>query len=166
MFQNLRTGAPLYVLDKNTPQVVIYEVVSVSPQRPKVNTTLQTTWPPQPKMVVDITAKNESQSVTFKDVPAELTVADYGDTGVVMSENREAILSEIENFKSASQRALSEVERHRKNVELCDSMLMALNPKAKEEAERAKEFSTIKDEVAEIKKMMAELYKSMKPKTE
>lgn len=166
MFQNLRTGAPLYVLDKNTPQVVIYEVVSVSPQRLKVNTTLQTTWPPQPKMVVDITAKNESQSVTFKDVPAELTVADYGDTGVVMSENREAILTEIENFRSVSQRGLNEVPRLQKNVEACDAMIQLLNPKAKEEAERAKEFSTIKDEVAEIKKMMAELYKSMKSKTE
>lgn len=166
MFQNLRTGAPLYVLDKNTPQVVIYDVVKVSEIRTKMDTHTPTMWPPRTTNVVDITVKNESQNVTFREIPADLTVYDYGETGVVMSENREAILAEIENFKSVSQRALSEVERHRKNVELCDSMLMALNPKAKEEAERAKEFSTIKDEVAEIKKMMAELYKSMKPKTE
>lgn len=164
MFQNLRTGTPLYVLDKKTPQVVIYEVVTVSPLRQKVDTTLQALWPPKTNNIVDITVKNESQTVTFKDVPAELSVADYGETGVVMSENRDAILTEIENFRSASQRALSEVERHRKNVELCDSMLVALNPKAKEEAERAKEFSAIKEEVAEIKKMMAEMYQTMKPK--
>ena len=166
MFQNLRTGTPLYVLDKTTPQVVIYDVVKVSEIRTKMDTQTPTMWPPRTTNVVDITVKNESQNVTFREIPADLTVYDYGETGVVMSENREAILAEIENFKSVSQRALSEVERHRKNVELCDSMLMALNPKAKEEAERAKEFSTIKDEVAEIKKMMAELYKSMKSKTE
>ena len=166
MFHNLRIGAPLYVLDKNTPQVVIYDVVKVSDIRVKMDAPTPTMWPPRSINVVDITVKNESQNVTFREVPADLTVYDYGEKGVVMSENRESILAEIETFKSANQRALSEVERHRKNVELCDSMLMALNPKAKEEAERAKEFSTIKGEVAEIKKMMEELCKRMKPKTE
>ncbi|MBQ6862263.1 MAG: hypothetical protein IJN98_06610 [Alistipes sp.] len=166
MFHNLRTGTPLYVLDKTTPQVVIYDVVNVSAIRTKMDATTQAMWPPRTTNVVDITVKNESQNVTFREVPADLTVFDYGETGVVMSENREAILAEIENFKSASQRALSEVERHRKNVELCDSMLMALNPKAKEEAERAKEFSTIKGEVAEIKRMMEEMFKTMKPKND
>lgn len=165
MFQNLRTGTPLYVLDKKTPQVVIYEVVKTTPKQ-KVDATLQTIWPPKTFNVVDIEVKNESQNVTFKDVPAELSVADYGETGVVMSETREAILSEIENFRQASQRGLDDVPRLKKNVESCDAMIQLLNPKAKEEAERAKEFSTIKEEVAEIKKMMAEMYKSMKPKTE
>lgn len=161
MFQNLRTGTPLYVLDKKTPQVVIYEVVKITPKQ-KVDATLQTMWPPKTFNVVDIEVKNESQNVTFKDVPAELSVADYGETGVVMSETREAILSEIENFRHISQRGLEDIPRLKKNVEACDAMIQLLNPKAKEEAERAKEFSTIKEEVAEIKKMMAEMYKSMK----
>lgn len=165
MFQNLRAGTPLYVLDKRTPQVVIYEVVKVTLKQ-KVDASLQAMWPPKTFNVADIEVKNDSQNVTFKDVPAELSVADYGETGVVMSETREAILSEIENFRSASQRGLNEVPKLQKNVEACDAMIQLLNPKAKEEAERAKEFSTIKDEVAEIKKMMAELYRTMKPKTE
>lgn len=163
MFQNLRTGTPLYVLDKKTPQVVIYEVVKVTP-RQKVDATLQAMWPPKTFNVVDIEVKNESQNVTFKDVPAELSVADYGETGVVMSITREAILTEIDNFRSASQRGLDDVPRLQRNIEACDSMTQLLNPKAKEEAERAKEFSTIKEEVAEIKKMMAEMYQTMKPK--
>lgn len=165
MFQNLRTGTPLYVLDKNTPQVVIYEVVKVTPHQ-KVDTTLQTVWPPKASNVVDIIVKNETQNVTFKDVPAELSVADYGETGVVMSESRDAILAEIENFREASLRGLNDVPRLKKNVESCDSMIQLLNPKAKEEAERAKEFSTIKEEVAEIKKLMESLLKTMKSKEE
>lgn len=167
MFQGLRAGAPFYVLDKNVPQYEVYEVASVTPARPQLNTTFQAgSWPTQPRMVVDVHAKKDKQIITFKELPSDYTIADFGDDGVVVSESKEAILSEIENLCNSSKRALEDMPRHEGIVEKCNAMILALTPKSRQDVERDEEISSLKKELAEMKSMLAQALKPARTKKE
>ena len=154
MLSALRQGTPIYVLYKNELRVAVGEVVSVSTPVPQFGTTYTAGILAQPKMTVDIKVRFGSDTVDFQKLPSDQTIADFGPNGIVISESRDAILNEIDGFKKLSERALADRPRHEQIVEACSRMQAELNPAIKREAEQA-------DEIARLKKGMAELTDSM-----
>jgi hypothetical protein len=157
MFSNLRIGTPLYVLHKNEPQLEIGEVTFVSQPTPQFGTTYSGGYPmPSPKMLVDVKIKSSSGEVELQKLPADLTIADFGN-GMVISESKDAILNEIDTLRKSSVRVIESVDMHKNIVEKCDGLLAELNPQIKQEMERTKEFDTLKEEVGGIKTDLVEL---------
>lgn len=165
MLSGLRAGTPLYVLYKNEPRIAIGEVLTVSNPVPQFGTVYQSGIPMPPKTTVDIKVKINGEEVTFQKLPSDQSVADFGTSGIVISESREAIINEIEGYKKLSEKALQDVDRHKKIIAECGKMLGELNPQIKREAEQAREIAGLKGDITAIKNMLAQLT-SYSPKKE
>lgn len=159
MFQGLRSGAPLYIFYKNEPKVCVGEVVSVSTPMPQFGTTYQNGIISPPQNFVDLKITVDGEEINLQKLPAEVTIADFGNTGMVVSESKDAILNEIDAFRNISVRALADVEKHQRNVTECDKMLAELNPHIAKEAEQAKKIAGLESELSEIKAMLAQALK-------
>ena len=157
MLSGLRAGTPLYVLYKNEPRMAIGEVLSVSNPIPQFGSTYQAGVLMPPKTTVDIKVRLNGEEVTFQKLPSDQSAADFGGSGVVVSESREAILNEIEGFKKLSEKALQDVDRHKHIIVECNKMLGDLNPQVKREAEQAREIAGMKGDIASIKDMLAKV---------
>lgn len=157
MFQNLRGGSPFYILYKNEPKLSVGEVQSVSTPLPQFSTSYQNGILTPPKSVVDVKVTVEGKEVELQKLPADVVIADFGNAGMVVSESREAIQSEIEAFKNNSVRALGEVDHHKAVVSECDKMLAVLNPQLAKEAEQAQEIEYLKGEMSDIKEMLSKV---------
>lgn len=157
MFSNLRIGTPLYVLHKAEPQLEIGEVTFISQPSPQFVTAYNAGMQmPTPKMLVDIKIKTANGDVELQKLPADMSIADFGN-GMVISESRDAILNEIDTLRKSSVRIIESIEHHKSMVDKCDTLLAELNPQIKQEAERTKEFDSLKQEVSGIKGDLVEL---------
>ena len=156
MFSNLRIGTPLYVLHKNEPQREVGEVIFVSQPTPQFGTTYNAGYPMTPKMLVDVKIKTANGDVELQKLPAELSIADFGN-GMVISESKDSILNEIDVLRKNSVHIIESVELHKGIVGKCDTLLAELNPQIRKEAERTKEFDSLKQEVGGLKGDLLEL---------
>lgn len=155
MFQSLRTGTPFYVLNKIEPKLMIGEVVSVGLPVPQFGATFQNGIMAAPKNTVDVKVKLDGKDVDFQKLPAEVCIADFGDSGMVVSESKDAVLAEIESMRTISQRAIEELPKHEAIVAESGRMIAALNPSVAREAEQAREIESLKSELSDIKAMLS-----------
>lgn len=165
MFSGLRAGTPLYILNRNEIATTIGEVVGVSNQNPQFPHTASTQWP-SATLMVDVTVRLEGgQEVTYSKLPANQIIADVQGTALVVSESREAIINELHNICKQHERELELVPHRQQMVARCKDQIVDLNPQAKVEAEREKEFQAMRSEMAELKEMLARALNTS-PKTE
>lgn len=150
----------MYVWDfKNSPKILSGPIEKVSIPRPKY-----TTFNPTMEMLVDITATINGERREFKDVP-NTSVADFGDNAFVLAENKEILNSYI---NAKYQNAKASIENSKKLESLLpmyEQSLEELNPSIKADKEKDKVIADLKDEVKEIKSMIAALAKQENSKT-
>lgn len=157
MFSNLRQGALVYVLHKDEPRLEVGEVISVGQPIPEFGTTYSAGFPiAGQKMVVELKIKVGNDDITLQRIPADMQVADFG-TGMVVSENREAILLELNNLRKTSQSIVDSVDRHNSIISKCDELMQELNPQAKQDAEREKEIKSMRDEMNGLRGDMTDI---------
>jgi len=149
MFQNLRQGNQIYILNKTgKPVLETGIVVSVSTPMPKYQV------PPvfgQPQeMTVDLIVKVGGQDVNYQRIPASSDIADFGTTGIVLSDNKEAMNAEVVSLKNKSVDAINSVDFHRDIVSGCDKILEVLNPEFAERQQQQMEINTLKDQMREL----------------
>lgn len=155
MFQSLRPNNQIFVLHKDKPLLEIGSVVSVSMPTPKYPVP-QVFGQPQ-EMVVDIVAKINNQDVTYQKLPANLDIADFGTTGIVVSDNKLAMNSEIMSLKQKSVDVLHSIDFHQKLIVNCDQMLSELNPEFAEKQQQQAEINELKTQVNDLSKNIANL---------
>lgn len=152
MFQGLTQGATISVLYRNIPKVADGKVLSVNTHLPQYN-------PQQPLAmmngpVTDITVQVGSDTIPFVGLPANGVVANFPDKGYFISTDKTAVLREIESMITASKQVLESVPGHERLISSCEALLLELNPERKKEAEQAKEMSELRNEIAELKKLL------------
>ena len=151
MFSNLRNGTPLYVLHKSEPRLEIGEVISVSSPMPQFGQTYTAGFQmPGQKMLVDVKIKTQNGDIDLQKLPADSSIADFGN-GMVVSESREAILNEIDALRKSSERVIESVDYHRAVIGKCTDLMAELNPQLKQDVERAKELDSLKKDVGGLK---------------
>lgn len=154
MFQGLTQGGTITVLYRNIPRVADGKVISVNTHLPQFN-------PQQPMAmmngpVTDITVQVGNDTIPFAGLPANGVVANFPDKGYFISTDKAAVLRELEAMAAASKQILESVPAHQKMVEDCEALLMELNPDRKKEAQQTQEMSAMRDEIAELKKLLLE----------
>ena len=178
MFQSLRPGMPVYVLNKgNEPTLEVCEVISrTEPVLPTagLNTSFigsQQFLAPAKKIVDVRIQRPNGEFVTYQQLPAESDVADIGTAGTVISTSSSAIQNEIEMLRKHSMRVLDSIGQHKKVVETCDKILSDLNPNIKERVKQSEDIETLRGEVNElrgdlidIKGMLSKALNVRKPK--
>lgn len=140
MFSGLRTNSLFYILEKGEkPVLKVGQVSSVSNPSPKYGQYPTTPmFGQQMETVVDVSVKVGDETMEFKQLPSNLSIANLGQN-VVVSENKDAMNAEVEAMLRNSRGILESVSYHESIIASCDSILRELNPQlAKEKAQEEK----------------------------
>ena len=140
----------MYVLYKNDLRVEEGEVQFPGTPVPQFDTTFVAGSMQPQKMVVDLKVKIGDQILDLQKMPADMTIADFGTNGMVVSESREALLTEVQTIKKQSQTILDSRKYHEERLVKCDELIQTLNPAARHEAEQKQEIDTLKRQIADM----------------
>ena len=123
MFSSSRQGGFIYVLSKGErPTVKIGQIESVSSPVPKYPTyNPSVPYSPQPEMLIDIKVRCGEEVLDFQKLPANGEMFAY--PNVIVSEKKEAIISEVEAMMQTSKQIVESVPYHKSVIESCDSIL-------------------------------------------
>ena len=146
MFQTLRKGATIYILDKTSkPEVKIGYVENVTlprPMYPTYNPTVSLGTNMQ--RVVDITVRVDEDKKEFC-VPSDLSIHTYGD--YTLSESKEAMISEVDSLLQNSKDIVDSVDKHKENISAYQNILKELNPVYAKEQERDDAIDSLTQQV-------------------
>lgn len=151
MFSGLRENSIFYVLDKSgEPVLKIGQVESVSNPQPK----FPTYQPGQMSMqgmetTVDIKVKMQDGEAEFKQLPSNAQIANSGT--LVVSESREAMLSEVEALLKMSRDVLASKDYHEKVVASCEKIRGVLNPQIAKEKAQEERIGNLEADVSGMK---------------
>lgn len=98
----------------------------------------------------------------FQKIPAGADIADAnfpGGGNMVISGSRESMNSEVTAMRTRSLEILKSIDYHRTVVESCNRMMETLNPELAERQRQDAENKALRQEISELKAMMAELLK-------
>ena len=156
MFQGLRQGNLLYVLDKSNLTLRIGEVESVSNPTPKYNQGQFTTQPfSQSEMQVDVRAKFGDESLKFEKLPANSSIT--SNNNVIVSDNKDAMNMEVEAMLRNSRGILDSVPYHEKVIATCDLMLRELNPQFAKEKEQEEKIDALEEKMGGIENTLNQM---------
>lgn len=153
MFSGLRQAGLFYILEKGEElKLRIGQVISVSNPQPKYG---QYSYGSQPEMTVDVRVKVDDETLEFKQLNANASIANSG--SVIVSDSKEAMNAEVEGLLRTSRGVLDSVSYHEKVLTSCDAILRELNPSFKKEKEQEEKMSMLEDEVIGIKDTLGEM---------
>lgn len=160
MFSSLRQDSIIYILDKkNKPALSTGRVISVSAITPKYPTSFNNPLG-NIETTVDITVNMDGVNMDFKKIPSSLSI--YGDNGFVISETKEAMISEIEMMKNNSKNIIESIEYHKSILDSCDEMLEKLNPNLAKEKENELKMNSLETRMSNIETVLAEMNDTLK----
>lgn len=164
MFQSLRQGSTIYVLEKSDiPTLKMGQVLNVGQPTPVYNTqTAGITMGLHPTMEVAIRAKVEDKEGDFSHLPAGQSVYDYGN--MVVADSREAMLSEIDNISRNAQQRLDSRDKDEATVAACRDMFKKLNPNYAKEVERDEAIGNLNSRLDGIETTMSQVLKLLNKK--
>lgn len=157
LFKDIKTGYPVYFLDKNDTTFYQGKVVSVAV--PRYDTPQPFCQGQQNGLVVDVTIEAKGTTKTYT-IPETATVT-YA-ANLILSTDKEGLLREVEAMKSASEQALSQVDKHKSTIDKCNALLEELNPAFAEKRAQDKRIEGIENEVRNIGTMVRDLIKELK----
>ena len=155
MFSALRQHSTLYILLKSDPpKLVIGKVEAVSEPQTKAMTAFPGAFGQNYQRIVNIVATDpEGNRYEFPEMKADLSTENKVCNGIeaVVSESREAMLSEVEGLDNNSQSILNSVPYHQGVRKACAGMRAQLNPQLAKEQERDKEMLQLRTDMDGLK---------------
>lgn len=157
MFSSLRQGATLYILDKSgEPKIKMGYVENVTTPRPMYKTyNPAVSFGTNMQTVVDITVKLGNEKKDFVGLPSNEAVHAYGD--FVVSETREAMISEVDAMLQNSKNIIESVEQHKATIAACEAILKELNPVYAREQERDTAIDSLTEQVNNMQSVLNRL---------
>lgn len=159
MFSALRQGSSFFILDKtNVPKLKIGSVVSVSQPMPKYNNT----YVPghnYTETVVDVVVKVNEEELKFEKLPSNLSIANFGQSGIVVSESKEAMNGEVESMLRNSKNILESVPYHQNVLVACDEMMKELNPQFAKEKEQEQKIAMLENRMGGMETTLQDIHK-------
>lgn len=156
MFQGIRQNGLFYILEKGDDlKLRVGQVVSVSNPQPKYGQFNTPTFGSQPEMTVDVRVKVDEETMDFKQLNANASIANSGN--VVVSDSKDAMSAEVEGLLRTSKAMLESVPYHEKMLVACDNVLRDLNPSFKKEKEQEEKMTMLEGEVSGIKDTLNEM---------
>lgn len=164
MFQNLRQGDTIYVIDKSGVPFLKMGVV-VHKGNPMAVTPTQTNGlmlGMNQQMEITLRANVSGQEGDF---PHLLTIEDTHDYGnMVVAGTREAALSEIDKIRMKAQGELDRKEYNENTVASCEEMSKTLNPAYAKEKERDEAIGNLNSRLDGIEDTMSQILKHLNSK--
>ena len=161
MFSTLRKGSPIYILDRTSaPEVKLGYIENVSIPRPMYPTyNPQVSLGTNMQMVVDLNVRIDNETKEFC-VPSNLSLHTYGD--YTLSENKEAMISEVDSLLQNSKDVLDSVDKHKEAISAYEKILKNLNPVYAKEQERDVVIGNLSQRVDSIQNSLDRLEELLK----
>jgi hypothetical protein len=146
MFGTLRKNSVFYILNKDTFTLEEGLVIDVTNPTPKFSNlgTFNT------DTIVDIVVKAGEQDYRFEKVPSNVCIAN-APNNIIISEDRNAIMSEIEDSIRQSNAVLQSIPYHESVIKNGEDIKRRLNPQFAKEKKQEEDISNLKSEVGDIK---------------
>lgn len=143
----------MYVLKKGeNPELKVGEVIFASTPAPKYPTSY---GQPGIEMVVTIKVRIDGEEVEYQNLPANATIADFGN-GMVVSESSDAMLSEVESAQRQSQNIVDSIDFHKNAVKGYETIRKSLCPQYAKDAKQEERIGKLENGIKEIKDLLAE----------
>lgn len=156
MFSSLRPDNLFYVLHKGEkPTLDVGRVVSVSNPVAKYNTSIQPTFGIE--TTVDVTVNVNDTNMEFKQLPSTLSIAAWGNNGVVVSDDKAAMNSEIESMLNNSRKIIDSVDYHKSIIENCENILVTLNPNIAKEKQQEEKINNLEGKIDGIENTLSDM---------
>lgn len=156
MFQANRQGNLFYILEKGDElKLKVGQVVSVSNPQPKYGSQFSVPAFGQSEMTVDVRVKVDDETMDFKQLSANASIANSGN--VVVSDSKDAMSAEVEGLLRTSKGILDSVPYHEKVIVSCDSILRDLNPTFKKEKEQEEKIGMLEEKMVGIEDTLGEM---------
>lgn len=157
MFSSLRSGSLFYVLEKSeNPTLKVGSVVSVSQPAPKYGSSFMPSYGTA-EMVVDVVVKVSDEELKFEKLPGGMSIANFGQNGVVVSESKEAMNAEVEAMLRNSRGVLESVPYHERVITACDGMLRELNPQFAKEKQQEEKIGMLEQKMEGMDKTLSNI---------
>lgn len=157
MFQANRQGNLFYILEKGDElKLKVGQVVSVSNPQPKYGSQFGVTAFGQSEMTVDVRVKVDDETMDFKQLSANASIANSGN--VVVSDSKEAMSAEVEGLLRTSKGILDSVPYHEKVIVSCDTILRDLNPTFKKEKEQEEKIFALEERMGNIDDKLGKMF--------
>ena len=152
MFSTLRQNSPIYVLDKKDSPVLKKGIIeTVSPQRSRTGS-----FYGQPMdIIVDIRVNIDGTSQEFKNIPANLSIANDGN--IVISETKEAMSTEVDSMLSISKQILESVDYHKDVIEKCEQILKDLNPQFAKDKLQEEKINSLESRIGGVENTLGDI---------
>lgn len=158
MFSGLRQNSLFYILEKGEAVTLkIGQVVSVSNPQPKYNQYQPLQPYNQPETTVDVKVKIGDDTMDFKQLPSNLSIVNFGQNGMVVSESKEAMSAEVEAMLRNSNSILDSIPYHKKVITCCDEMLRKLNPQFAKEKEQEEKIGVLEQKMGGIENTLSQM---------
>lgn len=158
MFSGLRQNSLFYILEKGeTLNLKVGQVVSVSNPQPKYNQYPTMQPYTQPETTVDVKVKVGDDVMDFQKLPSNLSIANFGQSGMVVSESKEAMSAEVEAMLRNSNEILDSIPYHKKVITCCDDMLRQLNPQFAKEKEQEEKIGVLEQKMGGIENTLSQM---------
>lgn len=152
MFSGLRNNNILYILEKTDDGLKVQtgQVVSVSNPQPKYKQFNATTpnFTAQPEMVVDVKVKVDNDELEFKQLGANLSIANSGN--LIVSDSREAINAEVDGIVAMSRQHIDATPFHEKIIATSDEVKRIINPAFAKEKEQEEKIGMLEEKMSGI----------------
>lgn len=160
MFQSLRSGSRIFLLEKKVgqmPSLKAGKVEAVSaPQYKTFNNGYGTLPQTSLEMVVNIRVSFEDGPMEYNQVPANATVADFKN-GTVLIDNTQDVLLEIDNLMEVSRQALASRQYHESVLQWGPTVKSQLNPNFAKEEERDRKIENLNQQISMLANSVSQL---------
>lgn len=142
MFQNLRAGSIVYILQKDEPPSLSIKTVSNV-----VSSTGFNNYLPQ---TIDIQVKIDDVVTDFKQLPGQLSVANYDNGKTIISDSKDIIIQEVNNMINNSQQILNSTPYHQSVLETGEQILRQLNPELAKQKDQEDKINNLESKIGGI----------------
>ena len=106
-------------------------------------------------MIVDIRVNIDGTSQEFKNIPANLSIANDGN--IVISETKEAMSTEVDSMLSISKQILESVDYHKDVIEKCEQILKDLNPQFAKDKFQEEKINSLESRIGGVENTLGDI---------
>lgn len=162
MFNGIRQGNIIYLLDKGNLTLTIAEVVKVSNPYTMMQKQQGNKIPMMPaylqqnqEQFVDVVAKTSEHELNLEELPCNQSFCLKNN--LFVCDNVEAINSEIDSSERASKMVLDSVPYHEKAMESYKEMKLRINPQFAKEKEQEEKIGALEEKMGGIESTLNQM---------
>lgn len=162
MFLNLVQGNILYGLDTREDfKLFAAPITKTSAPYPS---SVKNNGVQIPCMVVDISATINGENREFKQVPSNISIADFGPIGFILADSKDSLQVHVNSMVATKRQAINNIELEKRLYEQYSKIAAELDGSAATKQEN-EEIKALRAELAEYKNMLKDFITSTKGET-